>query len=104
MTFTRYCKCHFYEGESRHWGLLDRKAFAHRGATPHYTPDALVLPKHLKLELNFDWTGERVWGVTEYDLIIKGQDIEEIAFDAVNLSISSVLIGRKLVQYFRAAW
>ncbi|SVD92316.1 uncharacterized protein METZ01_LOCUS445170, partial [marine metagenome] len=55
MNYTRYCKCHFHEGESEHWGLLDRKTFAHKGAVPHYTPDTMVLPEHLNLELNFDW-------------------------------------------------
>ena len=83
MSYTRYCKCHFHEGKSEHWGLLDRKAFAHKGAMPHYTPDTLVLPEHLMLELSFDWMEERVWGVTQYDLVIKGHDVEEIAFDAV---------------------
>ena len=81
MSYTRYCKCHFHEGESEHWGLLDRKAFAHKGARPHYTPDALVLPEHLILELNFDWMKEKVWGATQYTLVIKGHDIEEIVFE-----------------------
>ena len=99
MSYTRYCKCHFHEGESEHWGLLDRKAFAHKGATPHYTPDTLVLPEHLVLELSFDWVEERVWGVTQYDLVIKGHDVEEIIFDAVNICVSRVLVGKKLIQF-----
>ena len=99
MSSTRYCKCHFHEGESEHWGLLDRKAFAHKGARPHYTPDALVLPEHLILELNFDWMKEKVWGATQYTLVIKGHDIEEIVFDAVNLDVSRVLIGRRSFDF-----
>ena len=99
MSYTRYCKCHFYEGESDHWGLLDRRAFAHKGALPHYTPDATVLPKHLKIELNFDWTEERVWGVTEYELVIQGHDVEKVAFDGINLCISRVLIGKKSIEF-----
>ena len=99
MSYTRYCKCHFHEGESEHWGLLDRKAFAHKGAMPHYTPDTLVFPEHLTLELNFDWMEERVWGVTQYDLVVKGHDVEEITFDAINLYVSRVLIGRKSVKF-----
>ena len=99
MSYTRYCKCHFYEGESEHWGLLDRKAFAHKGAIPHYTPDTLVLPAHLMLELHFDWMKERVWGVTKYNLVIKGHDVGEIAFDAVNLCVSRVLIGGKSINF-----
>ena len=99
MSYTRYCKCHFYEGESEHWGLLDRKAFAHKGAMPHYTPDIQVSPEHLTLEVNFDWTKERVWGTTKYDLLFKGHDIDKITFDAINLDISRVLIGRKSVDF-----
>ena len=99
MSSTRYCKCHFHEGESEHWGLLDRKAFAHKGARPHYTPDALVLPEHLILELNFDWMKEKVWGATQYTLVVKGHDVEEIVFDAVNLDVSRVLIGRRSFDF-----
>ena len=80
MSSTRYCKCHFHEGESEHWGLLDRKSFAHKGAKAHYTPDAQVLPEHLTLDLNFDWKEERVWGSTQYDLEIKGHGVEEVVF------------------------
>ena len=99
MSYTRYCKCHFHEGESEHWGLLDRKAFAHKGAMPHYTPDTLVVPEHLTLELNFDWIEERVWGTTQYDLVIKGHSVEEIVFDAVNLDVSRVLISKKITKF-----
>ena len=99
MSYTRYCKCHFHGGESEHWGLLDRKAFAHKGAMPHYTPDTLVLPEHLMLELSFDWMEERVWGVTQYELVIKGHDVEEIVFDAINLYVSRALIGSKPVKF-----
>lgn len=99
MSYTRYCKCHFYEGESEHWGLLDRKDFAHKGASPHYTPDIQVSPEHLILEVNFDWAKERVWGTTQYNLFFKGHDVEQIIFDAVNLDVSRVLIGRKSVDF-----
>jgi len=99
MSSTRYCKCHFHEGESEHWGLLDRKSFVHKGAKAHYTPDAQVLPEHLTLDLNFDWKEERVWGSTQYDLEIKGHGVEEVVFDAVNLEVSRVLIGRKSVDF-----
>ena len=99
MSYTRYCKCHFHEGESEHWGLFDRKAFAHRGAKPHYTPNTLLQPEHLTLELHFDWVEERVWGSTIYDLVVKGHDVDEIAFDAVNLDVSRVLVGRKLADF-----
>ena len=99
MSYTRYCKCHFHEGESEHWGLLDRKAFAHKGAIPHYTPDIQVSPEHLILDVNFDWVTERVWGTTHYNLIFKGHNVEEISFDAVNLDVSRVVIGRKLVHF-----
>ncbi len=99
MSYTRYCKCHFHEGESEHWGLLDRKAFAHKGAIPHYTPDIQVSPEHLILDINFDWVTERVWGTTRYNLVFKGHNVEEISFDAVNLDISRVAIGRKLVNF-----
>ena len=99
MSYTRYCKCHFHEGESEHWGLLDRKAFAHKGAISHYTPDIQVSPEHLILDVNFDWVTERVWGTTHYNLIFKGHNVEEISFDAVNLDVSRVVIGRKLVHF-----
>ena len=99
MSYTRYCKCHFYEGESEHWGLLDRKDFVHKGASPHYTPDIQISPEHLILEVNFDWTKERVWGTTQYNLFFKGHDVEQIIFDAVNLDVSRVLIGRKSVDF-----
>ena len=99
MSYTRYCKCHFHEGESEHWGLLDRKAFAHKGAIPHYTPDIQVSPEHLILDINFDWVTERVWGATLYDLVFKGHNVEEIIFDAVNLEVSRVVIGRKIVNF-----
>ena len=99
MSSNRYCKCHFFEGESEHWGLLDRKAFAHKGASPHYTPDIEVSPEHLILEVNFDWVKERVWGKTQYNLLVKGHDVEEITLDAVNLEVSRVLIGRKSVNF-----
>ena len=102
MSYTRYCKCHFYEGESEHWGLLDRKAFAHKGATPHYTPDTLVLPEHLTLDLNFDWVEERVWGVTQYDLVIKGHGVEEIEFDHSHIAggLSKVQTADNVIGIF----
>ena len=99
MGSNRYCKCHFYEGESEHWGLLDRKAFAHKGAQPHYAPDTVLSPCHLLLELSFDWEEERVWGSTTYELEVKGPGVTEIAFDAMNLDISRVLLGRKQVDF-----
>ncbi len=99
MSSNRYCKCHFLEGESEHWGILDRKSFAGPGAKAHFTPDMVLEPKHLLLELNFDWELERVWGTTTYDLLIKGHDVEEIVLDAVNLEITQVQIGRRSVEF-----
>ena len=99
MSAIRYCKCHFQDGESEHWGILDRKAFAQKGAEPHFTPDTLLVPEHLLLELRFDWEEERVWGATTYDLLIKGHGVREMYLDAVNLDISRVLVGRNSVDF-----
>ncbi len=96
---TRYCKFHIHEGESQHWGVLDRKSFALKGAKPHFTPDTPFLPKHLKLDLNFDWKEERVWGTTTHQVIVKGHHLDCIEFDAVDLEISKVLIGTKSVPF-----
>ena len=97
MSSNRYCKCHFLEGESEHWGILDRKAFAGPGAKAHFTPDRVLEPKHLLLELNFDWELERVWGTTTYDLLIQGHQVDEIVLDAVNLEIC--LAQRRIVKH-----
>ena len=99
MSSVRYCKCHFHNGESEHWGILDRKAFAQKGANPHFAPDTPLLPKHLLLELSFDWDEERVWGSTTYDLKVNGQGVQEIIFDAVNLEIEKVMLGRRPLEF-----
>lgn len=99
MYLTRYCKCHYLQGESEHWGVLERKSFALKGAKPHFMPDTPLLPKHLQLELSFDWDSERVWGTTTHDLAVKGHDVQEIRFDAMNLDISRVLLGNKPVDF-----
>ena len=72
MSSVRYCKCHFQNGESNHWGILDRKSFAQKGAKAHFAPDTPLLPRHLLLDLSFDWEEERVWGSTTYDLMVNG--------------------------------
>jgi aminopeptidase N len=99
MSSVRYCKCHFLNGESEHWGILDRKAFAQKGANPHFAPDTPLLPKHLLLELYFDWEKERVWGNTTYDLKVNGHGVREIVFDAVNLDIEKVMLGRRSLAF-----
>jgi aminopeptidase N len=99
MSSVRYCKCHFNNGESEHWGILDRKAFAQKGANPHFAPNTPLLPKHLLLDLSFDWKEERVWGSTTYDLKVNGHNIREIVLDAVNLDIDKVMLGRRAVEF-----
>jgi aminopeptidase N len=99
MNSVRYCKCHFHNGESEHWGILDRKAFAQKGASAHFAPDIPLLPQHLLLELSFDWEEERVWGNTTYDLKVNSHDVREIIFDAVNLEIEKVMLGRRLLGF-----
>lgn len=99
MNSVRYCKCHFQNGESEHWGILDRKAFAQKGAKAHFAPDTPLLPQHLLLDLSFDWEEERVWGSTTYDLLVNGQDVREIVFDAANLEIERVMLGRRTLAF-----
>jgi aminopeptidase N len=99
MSSVRYCKCHFHNGESEHWGILDRKAFAQKGANPHFAPDTPLLPKHLLLELHFDWDEERVWGNTTYDLKVNSHGVREIIFDAANLEIEKVMMGRRSLAF-----
>ncbi len=99
MNSVRYCKCHFLNGVSDHWGILDRQAFAQKGAKAHFAPDTPFLPQHLLLELNFDWEKERVWGNTTYDLKVNGHDTREIVFDATNLEIEQVILGRKTLDF-----
>jgi aminopeptidase N len=99
MSSVRYCKCHFHNGESEHWGILDRKAFAQKGANAHFAPDTPLLPKHLLLELRFDWEEERVWGNTRYDIKVNAHDVQEIVFDAVNLEIEKVMLGRRSLEF-----
>ena len=96
---TRYCKLHFTGGQSEHWGLLDRRAFAGKDARPHFAPDTLVRPKHLHLDLHFDWEEERVWGITRYDLEIQAEALREIALDAVSLEIDRVRLNRKALDF-----
>ena len=95
----RYCKYHYLEGRSEHWGILDRKAFAAKGAKPHYSPDTTVVPRHLKLDLHFDWDAERVWGTTTYDLLVQAEDVREIRFDAVDLQVSRVRLAGKSAPF-----
>ncbi|MFQ5672399.1 MAG: M1 family aminopeptidase [Nitrospinales bacterium] len=95
----RYCKCHYLEGRSEHWGILDRRAFAGKGAKPHYSPDAPIVPRHLKLDLHFDWDEERVWGTTTYDLVTRAEGVREIRFDAVDLQVSRVRLAGKSVAF-----
>ncbi len=99
MSATRYCKCHFSNGESEHWGLLDRKSFAQKGAKANFTPDTPLLPEHLLLSIHFDWDEERVWGSTTYDLRVKGANVREIGLDAVNLDISEARLGSEPVAF-----
>ena len=99
MRTTRYCKCHFSNGESEHWGILDRTAFAQKGAKAHFAPDTPVIPKHLLLELNFDWEEEKVWGSTIYELLVHEDNLHEIEMDAANLEIEKVKIGGKQVPF-----
>lgn len=98
-TMTTYCKCHFHEGESEHWGLLDRKSFELKGSKVHFAPDTLILPQHLKLELEFDWDEQRVWGSVAYDLIVNGPEAELFELDAVNLEVSRVLLNSRAVEF-----
>ena len=99
MNSVRYCKCHFQNGESEHWGILDRKAFAQKGAKAHFAPDTPLLPQHLLLDLHFDWEEERVWGNTTYDLMVNAQNVREIVFDAANLEIERVMLGRRALTF-----
>jgi aminopeptidase N len=99
MSTVRYCKCHFQNGESNHWGILDRKAFAQKGSKTHFAPNTPLLPQHLLLDLSFDWEEERVWGNTIYDLMVNGQDVREIAFDATNLDIDRVVLGHRKLEF-----
>ncbi|MFQ5449357.1 MAG: M1 family aminopeptidase [Nitrospinaceae bacterium] len=99
MGAIRYCKCHFQDGESEHWGVLDRKSFAQSGSKPHFSPDTPVLPEHLLLELYFDWDEERVWGSTTCQLLVKGAGARDICFDAVNLDVSEVRVGSKTREF-----
>ncbi len=99
MRTTRYCKCHFVNGESEHWGILDRTTFAQKGAKAHFAPDTPIIPKHLLLELNFDWEQEKVWGSTTYELLANVNNICEIELDAANLDIDRVQIGSRGVSF-----
>ena len=99
MSSTRYCKFHVCEGESEHWAILDQRAFASKDARPHYTSDTLIIPKHLKLELHFDWTLELVQGTTKYDLVILTDDADEIRLDAVNLKVFQVKLGGQKLDF-----
>ena len=99
MRTTRYCKCHFFNGESDHWGILDRTAFAQKGAKANFAPDTPILPKHLLLELNFDWEEEKVWGSTTYELLVYSNGVQEIKMDAANLEIDQVQVGSKRVSF-----
>lgn len=99
MSSTRYCKFHYQEGRSEHWGILDRKSFAQKGAVPHYSPDTTVATRHLKLELHFDWDRERVWGTTTHDLLVQAPEVREIRFDAVNLEVSRALLAGRRVDF-----
>lgn len=99
MHSTRYCKCHYVEGFSEHWGLLERKPFAQKGSKPHYGPDTSVVPIHLKLDLRFDWDQEKVWGTTRYDLKVNSANVVEIGFDAMRLQVSKVRIQDKPVDF-----
>ena len=99
MMIARYCKCHFQNGESDHWGILDRKSFIQKGAEAHFAPDTPLLPQHLLLDLNFDWEEERVWGSTTYNLMVNGEDVREIVFDATNLEIDRVMLGRRALEF-----
>jgi aminopeptidase N len=96
---TRYCKCHYLDGQSEHWGLLERKPFAQKGSKPHYGPNTSIFPIHLKLDLNFDWDRERVWGTTHYDLKVNAPDVLEIEFDAMRLEVSKVKVEGKPVDF-----
>ena len=99
MKSTRYCKCHSSGLESDHWAVLDRRAFAHKGARPHYAPDTPVQPVHLKLDLAFDWEEERVYGSTTYQLRVLGAEVREISLDAVNLDVQRVFVGGHSVAF-----
>lgn len=99
MSSVRYCKCHYLDGQSEHWGILDRKSFMPKSAPAHFTPDMPLQPRHLILDLSFDWEKERVWGSTTHQFNVKGHAVNEIELDAVNLDVSRVLIGKRSVEF-----
>ncbi len=96
---TKICKFHYHEGQSEHWGLLDRKAFAGTDAQPHYAPDTPVRPVHLKLDLNFDWKQERVWGTTTHEVEIQTSEVHELQLDAMQLEVERVRVRNRKVEY-----
>ena len=99
MTTTRICKFHYHEGHSEHWGLLDRKSFAGADARHHYAPDTEVHPRHLRLELHFDWGTCRVWGTTTHEIEVRGGSVKEIRLDAMNLEIARVRSGSRKIEW-----
>ena len=58
-----------------------------------------MVPKHLLLDLHFDWEQEKVWGTTTYDLEVKGHNVDRLSFDAVRLEVSRVVLGNRPVDF-----
>jgi aminopeptidase N len=84
--------------QSQYEGWLDTEAPKHKsfelpGAKPHYNPDRPGQVEHIRLDLDLDIPNQRYQGTCSIQINPIRDGIEQLALDAVDLTIESVMIG-----------
>ena len=86
------CKSFFYGLEN---DFINSKVNKFEVLNPsnHFAPNHNVEPEHIKVEIEFDFTNEVVYGTTTIDITVKSPSIDFIILDAKNLTIQEVNIN-----------
>ena len=84
--------------QSQYEGWFDSEAPKHKsfelpGAKPHYNPDRPGQVEHIRLDLDLDIPNQRYQGTCSIRINPIRDGIEQLALDAVDLTIESVMIG-----------
>jgi aminopeptidase N len=84
--------------QSQYEGWFDSEAPKHKsfelpGAKPHYNPDRPGQVEHIRLDLDLDIPNQRYQGTCSIRINPIRDGIEQLALDAVDLAIESVMVG-----------
>src|SRR5262245_54308299 len=76
-----------------------RRQFAAPGSTPRHARDRVADIRHIRLELSFDFAAKRVSGRCTTTLVPINDGLEQVEFDAVELTIHRVLRTDRALTY-----